>query len=110
MDQLLSIGRGRDSVLEETMERIRRVFADLHLDGGGQVPSHAEMLDAAASLDSIAVLEFMAAVEKEFGIQLEPAAIEFEFLRDVVALAAYIEDRIKRPSDIGTDEPHGISE
>jgi acyl carrier protein len=70
----------------------------LHSNGNGQGMSYQEMLDSAASLDSIAVLEFLTAVEKEFGIQLEPAVIEFEFLRDVAALAAYIEDRIGRPS------------
>jgi acyl carrier protein len=95
MDQLLSCGNASG----EAMERIRRVFAGiLHLNGNEQGMSYEEMLDRAASLDSIAVLEFLTAVEKEFGIQLEPAVIEFEFLRDVAALAAYIEDRIGKPS------------
>lgn len=99
MDQLLSREGGPDSTSGEAMERIRKVFADLlHLNGGGQGLSHAEVLDAAASLDSIAVVEFLTAVEKEFGIELEPAVIEFEFLRDVAALATYIEDRIGRSS------------
>ena len=95
MDQLLSCGNASG----EAMERIRKVFAGLlHSNCNGQDVSHEEMLDAPASLDSIAVLEFLTAVEKEFGVQLEPAVIEFEFLRDVAALAAYIEDRIGRPS------------
>jgi acyl carrier protein len=98
MDQLLSREGGPDSTSGEAMERIRKVFANLHLDGRGQVSSHAQMLDAAASLDSIAVVEFLTAVEKEFGITLEPAVIEFEFLRDVAALATYIEERIGRSS------------
>jgi acyl carrier protein len=77
------------------MERIRTVFTDsLHLIHNGKGLSYDEMLDQAAGLDSIAVLQFLTAVEKEFGIELEPAALEFEFLRDIEALASYLEDRI----------------
>jgi hypothetical protein len=53
------------------------------------------------------VLEFLTAVEKEFRIQLEPGVIEFEFLRDVAALAAYIEDRIGRTPGLETDGQDG---
>jgi acyl carrier protein len=100
MDQLLSGGRGRlDGTAYTTMERIRAVFADsLHLNCSEEGLTHEEMLDEAASLDSIAVVEFLTAVEKEFGIELEPAVLEFEFLRDFGALASYIEERISRRS------------
>ena len=106
MDQLLSGGRGRaDSGSRTTMERIRAVFADsLHLNCSEEGLTHEEMLDEAASLDSIAVVEFLTAVEKEFGIELDPAILEFEFLRDIRALASYIEDRSDRPSAIETDD------
>jgi acyl carrier protein len=104
MDQLLSSGSGTpDSASRETMERIRAVFTDsLHWNHNGKELSYEEMLDEAAALDSIAALEFLAAVEKEFGIELEPAVIEFEFLRDIAALASYVEDRLRKRS--GTDE------
>jgi acyl carrier protein len=100
MDQLLTGGRGRlVSASRTTMERIRAVFADsLHLNCSEEGLTHQEMLDEAASLDSIAVVEFLTAIEKEFGIELEPAVLEFEFLRDFGALASYIEERISRRS------------
>jgi acyl carrier protein len=106
MDQLLSRGSGRpDNVSPETMARIRRVFAaSLQWDRDGEDLTYEEMLDEAASLDSIAVLEFLTAVEKEFGVELDPAVLEFEFLRDIRALASYIEDRIDRPSGTETDD------
>ena len=109
MDQLLNHkGSGPDGVTGEVMKRIRTVFDDLsRMNGNRQGVSNEEMLEAAASLDSIAVLEFLAAVEKEFGIELEPAVIEFEFLRDVTALAAYIDDRIRRTTGLKTDEQVG---
>ena len=99
MDELLSPGAGRPgSASREIRERIRVVFADsLHLNSGEEGLTYQKMLDEAANLDSIAVLEFLTAVEKEFGIELEPAVLEFEFLRDFGALASYIEERISRP-------------
>ena len=106
MDQLLSRGSGTpDNVSLGTMARIRTVFAaSLQLNQSGEGLAYEEMLDEAASLDSIAVLEFLTAVEKEFGIELDPAILEFEFLRDIRALASDIEDRSDRPSAIETDD------
>jgi acyl carrier protein len=106
MDELLSPGAGRPgSASREIRERIRVVFADsLRVNSGEEGLTYQEMLDEAASLDSIAVLEFLTAVEKAFGVKVEPAILEFEFLRDVEALASYIEDRISRPSGLETDE------
>ena len=102
MDQLLNRGsHWPHSVSKETMERIRMVFAgSLHLSHNGKELPYEEMLDKATGLDSIAVLEFLTAIEKEFGIELEPAVLEFEFLRDIEALASYVEDRLRRTSDI----------
>ena len=109
MDQLLNYrDSGPDTVSGEVMKRIRTIFDDLsHLNGSRPGLSNEEMLEAAAGLDSIAVLEFLMAVEKEFGIELEPAVIEFEFLRDVAALAAYIKDRIGKSNGLKTDEQEG---
>lgn len=102
MDQLLNRGTGGpENVSRETIERIRTVLAEsLHLNQNGKGLSYEEMLDEAVGLDSIAVLEFLTAVEKEFGIKLESALLEFEFLRDLAALASYIEDRLRRPSEV----------
>jgi len=100
LDELLSsldsvTRRGVDSAA--TLERIRVIFADLfHLNASTNRLTYEEMLEAAVSLDSIAVLEFLMAVEKEFGVELEPAVLDFEFLRDIEALASYIEDRQKK--------------
>jgi acyl carrier protein len=110
MDQLLS----RDSRRQDSIsrERIRAVFANsLRLNSRDEELAYEQILDEATSLDSIAVVEFLAAVEKEFGVELEPAVIEFEFLRDVAALASYIEDRLRRPSKLetGGQDPIGLN-
>jgi acyl carrier protein len=81
---------------KDTMARIRRVFVkSLRLHVREQELPYAEMLEEAAILDSIAVLEFVTAVEREFGISLEPEYLKFDFLRDLSGLASYIDDRIE---------------
>jgi acyl carrier protein len=82
---------------QDTIGRVRRVFVEsLHLKVGHAELSYERMLEEAASLDSIAVLEVLTAVEREFGISLEPEFLEFDFLRDLAGLAAYIDDRLGR--------------
>lgn len=88
------------STSRETVGRIRRVFVEsLHLSiEEGDLP-YERMLEEVASLDSIAVLEFVTAVEREFGISVEPEYLEFEFLRDLTGLAAYVDRRIGKQSE-----------
>ena len=79
----------------DTMERIRKVLVEsLPLDVRGEGVPYEQMLEEVAILDSIAILEFVAAVEKEFGIRMEPENLDFDFLRDLSVLASYIEQRI----------------
>jgi acyl carrier protein len=87
-----------DELLGGTAGRIQKVLAE---SVRANVPAEEDVgyeqrMDEAASLDSIAVLEFVAAVEKEFGIEMEAKFLEFDFLRDLPALAAYIEERKNR--------------
>jgi acyl carrier protein len=74
------------------MDRIRRVFIEsLRLNVSEEDLPYEHKLDEAAGLDSIAVLEFVAALEKEFGIEIEPEFLEIDFVRDLPRLAFYIE-------------------
>ncbi len=80
----------------DTMARIRRVFVEsLHLNVRDDQVPYEQMLGEVAILDSIALLEFVTAVEKEFGIRMEPELLDFDFLRDLPGLASYIEHRIE---------------
>lgn len=80
----------------DTMARIRRVFVEsLHLNVREDQVAYEQMLEEVASLDSIALLEFVTAVEKEFRIKIEPELLDFDFLRDLPALASYIEQRVE---------------
>ena len=79
----------------DTMDRIRLVFIEsLHLNLREEDLPYEQKLDEAVGLDSIAVLEFVAALEKEFCIELEPEFLEIDFLKDLPRLASHIEDLI----------------
>lgn len=108
MDDVLTPAGVQDSsAAGDTMSRVRKTFAT---SLGRTLPDDdgrdQQLFDEAASLDSIAVLEFMTALESEFGIVLEQKAIEFDFLRDFAALAHYIDDRVRERSDA---EPRRVS-
>jgi acyl carrier protein len=101
MDQHLNGSRG-------TMARIRKVLVEsLQLDVSDEEVSYEQMLEEISILDSIAILEFVAAVEKEFGIRMEPGNLDFDFLRDLSVLAAYIEQRIEARSATETEGAGG---
>lgn len=82
---------------EDTMNRIRRVFVEsLHLNLSPLDLDYEHKLDEFAGLDSLAVLEFVTALEKEFGITIEPELLRLDFVRDLPQLASYIEGQIPR--------------
>src|ERR1035438_7192360 len=100
MDEHLSCtvaARNSSGTSPGTMDRIRKVFvASLRLNVREQELPYQQMLEQAAILDSIAVLEFVTAVEREFGISLEGESLEFDFLRDLSRLASYIDAQMER--------------
>jgi len=78
----------------DTVDRIKRVFIEsLHLNLRPEDLAYQDKLDQAAGLDSVAVLEFIAALEKEFNLTLEPEMLTFDVVRDLEQLAAYIDER-----------------
>jgi acyl carrier protein len=79
----------------QTMDRILRVFIDsLHLNLRAEEFSYDDKLDHIVGLDSVAVIEFVAALEKEFGITFEPEMLRIALVRDLPPLAAYIDQRV----------------
>jgi acyl carrier protein len=83
--------------VSNTTDRIRRVFVrSLHLNLSEGDLDYESKLDEFVGLDSLAVLEFVTALEKEFGITMEPELLRLDFVRDLPQLAAYIEDQTAR--------------
>ena len=99
MDSTLDAAPSGRTPSPVTMDRIRRVFIDsLRLNIHEQDLPYKQKLDEVAGLDSTAVLEFVAALEKEFSFEIEPERLELGFVRDLPQLASYIEQRLARPS------------
>lgn len=81
----------------DTADRIRRIFVtSLHLNLSEADLDYEQRLDELVGLDSLAVIEFVAAIEKEFGITMEPELLRLDFVRDLPQLAAYVEERVAR--------------
>lgn len=81
----------------EIAARIRRVLIDsLSLGLRDEDVAYAERLDEVVGLDSLTVLEFVAALEKEFAIVLDPEHLDLEKLKDLAALTSYIHAQVGR--------------
>ena len=71
--------------------RVGRVLIDsLSLNIDEDDLQYSESLDQVMGLDSLAVLEFLTALEKEFGITIEQEKLKLALFRDLPALADYI--------------------
>jgi acyl carrier protein len=78
----------------ELARRIRRVFVaalGLELDPAAV----GDDLRAVAGMDSLATLEFVAGLESELGVTIEPDRLSLDLLGDVRALTAYFGRRLR---------------
>ena len=79
---------------DEVARHIRRVFVatlGLNLD-----PAFVgDDLRAVAGMDSLATLEFVAGLESELGVAIEPHRLSMELLGDVRALTSYFCGRLR---------------
>lgn len=53
-------------------------------------------LDELVGLDSMTLLEYVIALEKEFGVLLEPEALRLDLLTDIPRLSRYLMARLER--------------
>jgi acyl carrier protein len=78
----------------DILSRIRTVFVEsLQLNLREDELRGVTRLSEIAGVDSMAALIFVAAVEEEFHIAIEPELLELDFLEDLPRLAAYVEAR-----------------
>lgn len=88
-------GRAFNDAQLTTIDRLRRVFIEaLHLNLRDDEAPYDRPLDEIAGFDSIAVLEFVAAVEREFDITMEEDALQLNLLRDLRRFSAYLDSRL----------------
>jgi acyl carrier protein len=74
--------------------RVLRVLrSSLSLNLSEEEAGGADSLDAFFGMDSMATLEFLVALEKEFGVRLEPDEIESGLLRSLSRLTRYLAEK-----------------
>jgi acyl carrier protein len=97
MDVAMSDAGAGGAASRDTTDRIRTVFVkSLHLNLSEGDLEYEQRLDEMVGLDSLAVIEFVTALEKEFGITIEPELLQLDFVKDLPQLGAYVEDRMAR--------------
>jgi acyl carrier protein len=80
--------------------RIRRVFVrSLGLNLDAEDPAIPSDLSSFAGIGSLAVLEFVAGLEQEFGMVMEPEVFRIDFLSDLDALTGYFCDRLEKQTE-----------
>lgn len=97
-----------DAAIRERVLRVARDALSLNLED--EDTAGALRLDELAGIDSMAALEFLLALENEFGIRLEPDEIELDLLADLPRLVRFIGGKIAAPDpggfpDSGTADP-----
>ena len=76
---------------ELILPRLQRLANDsLNLNLAPAEVAALTRLDEVAGFDSLTVLEFVSAVEKEFGLTFQAAELRTDFLADLPGLAEYI--------------------
>ena len=82
--------------MSETEKRIRHVLnTSLSLELSEEELIQAVNLDELFGVDSLAILEFVTALEKEFGIRLDPEHLEMDLLKNLPRLSSYVESRLQ---------------
>jgi acyl carrier protein len=86
---------------QTTLTRLERVIAEaLGANVSPDELRRAARLDDLVAVDSVALLEFALGIEHEFSIRLEAGRFTRDFITDLPALVAYLEQRHEaRPED-----------
>ena len=88
------------------MDRVRRVFIEsLHLNLTEEDLHYEDKLDESVGLDSVAVLDFVTALEKEFRITFETEMLTIDLVRDLKELAVYVDERVARSANVADERP-----
>ncbi len=86
---------GRQPEVEVTVEDLRKVLLEsLELDSRDEHLAEAERIQDVVAMDSVALLQFVVALEVKYGISLEEDWLTIDRLTDLPALARYIRQGI----------------
>jgi len=81
--------------MNETLERLKTLFVEqLHIDAP---PPEADLFET-GTLDSLQLVELLAHLERQFGVQIATADIDLDRLRTLEGIAALVESA-RAPQD-----------
>lgn len=84
---------------DATTDEIRRIWLEaLGITLPEDETDDVDRLQDLAGVDSVALLEFVVALEQRFGITMEPEWLKIDRLTDLPALTDYIRQRSAPPS------------
>ena len=83
--------------MSATEMRVRHVLnAALDLDVPEEELLRARRLEDLFGIDSLAIIEFVTALEKEFRLRLDSEEITLELVRDLPRLSVYLDARLSQ--------------
>lgn len=81
--------------MNDVQERVQRVLRQsLGLNASREEIAAASSIDQLLGLDSIAMLEFVMALEQEFGLTFDADHLDEELFGDLARLSGHIADRL----------------
>lgn len=83
-------------MIKDIKERVRRVLAENVLKeiNASEIGDDFPLIEYGVGIDSVARLEFLVALEEEFGVKLDESEITQDFFDTVGTISEYISHRI----------------
>ena len=83
-------------MIKDIKERVRRVLAENVLKEitASEIGDDFPLIEYGVGIDSVARLEFLVALEEEFGVKLDESEITQDFFDTVGTISEYISHRI----------------
>lgn len=83
---------------QEIKERIKKLIINhvLDEDDSIEIENDQPLMELGIGIDSVSTLEFLVALEKEFGINIDESSIEIETLENVESISDFVGGMISR--------------
>lgn len=83
---------------QEIKERIKKLIINhvLDEDDSIEIENDQPLLELGIGIDSVSTLEFLVALENEFGINIDESSIEIETLENVESISDFVGGMISK--------------
>jgi len=83
---------------QEIKERIKKLIINhvLDEDDSIEIENDQPLMELGIGIDSVSTLEFLVALENEFGINIDESSIEIETLENVESISDFVSGMISK--------------